>query len=322
MQPYRASPRPLRWVRVASVAELRPTVETVRVRNGSVELHVADDGDPTAPPILLLHGITSFGGTWDWIVPTLAERWRVLLLDFRGHGASDRTPGEYSPAGYLSDAVAAIEQAAGRPCVVIGHSLGGATAAGLAQQHPDLVVAAVMEDPPLRFADNDIGTSDGNLLEGSSLLEGFRLIRESAPRLQASGITVEMLSGILAAAPTASGGTFGELLHPDGIASMAGSLLTVDANVLDPVLTGTIRSLLDPDEPFHVPSLIVCADPARPDAVADPAMARHFADLSPSTEIVVLEGAGHLIHDELASRDRFLEAALDFFDRAVPHGSN
>jgi pimeloyl-ACP methyl ester carboxylesterase len=294
----------------------------VKIRNGSIELHVADDGDPAAPPILLLHGITSFGGTWDWIVPVLAERWRVLRLDFRGHGASDRTPGEYSPAGYLSDAVAAIEQAAGRPCVVIGHSLGGATAAGLAQQHADLVVAAVMEDPPLRFTANgrdngNADNADGKVLEGNSLLESFRLIRESAPRLQASGITVDVLSGILAAAPTASGGSFGELLHPDAITSMAGSLLTVDASVLDPVLTGTIHSLLDPDEPFHVPSLIVCADPARPDAVADPAIAKRFADRSPSTEFVVLEGAGHLIHDELASRDRFRDVALGFLDRVT-----
>ena len=290
----------------------------MKIRNGSIELHVAEDGDLAAPPILLLHGITSFGGTWDWVVPMLAERFRVLRLDFRGHGASGRAPGEYTPEGYVSDAVAAIEQAAGQACVVMGHSLGGATAAALAQLHPDLVVAAVMEDPPLGLAGNpDVEVGDGDVLEGNSLLESFRLIRESAPQLQSSGITVDVLAGILAAAPNAAGGTFGELLHPDGIGAMAGSLLTVDASVLDPVLTGTIRSFLDPDEPFHAPSLIVCADPAKPDAVADPALARHFADISSSTEFVVLDGAGHLIHDELASRERFREVALGFVDRVA-----
>ena len=86
----------------------------MKIRNDTIELHVAEDGDPSAPPILLLHGITSFGGTWEWIVSTLTERFRVLRLDFRGHGSSDRAPGEYSPDGYVSDAVAAIEQAAGR----------------------------------------------------------------------------------------------------------------------------------------------------------------------------------------------------------------
>ena len=253
----------------------------MKIRNGSIELHVADDGDPAAAPNLLLHGITSFGGTWDWIVADLAERFRVLQLDFRGHGASDRAPGEYFPEGYVSDAVAAIELVAGQPCVVMGHSLGGATAAALTQQHADLVVAAVMEDPPLGLAgvpQGDAAAGDeGTAREGNSLLESFRVIRQSVPQLQASGITVDVLSGILAAAPTASGGTFGELLHPDGVASMAGSLLAVDASVLDPVLTGTIRALLNPDAAFGSPSLIVCADPAKPDAVADPALAEHFA---------------------------------------------
>ena len=288
----------------------------MKIRNGSIELHVAEDGDPAAPPILLLHGITSFGGTWDWIVPDLVERFHVLRLDFRGHGASDRTPGAYFPEGYVSDAVAAIEQAAGGPCVVMGHSLGGATAAALVQRHAGLVVAAVMEDPPLGTAGapQEGGPGD-SALEDNSLLESFRLIRESAPRLQVSGISVEVLSGILAAAPSAAGGTFGETLHPDGIAAMAGSLLSVDASVLDPVLSGTIRTFLDPDVPFVSPSLIVCADPTKPDAVADPALAEHFASISPATEFVVLEGAGHLIHDELSSRDRFRDAALGFIDR-------
>ena len=296
----------------------------MRIRNDSIELHVADDGDQSAPPILLLHGITSFGGTWDWIVPTLVERFRVLRLDFRGHGASDRAPGEYSPQGYLSDAVAAIEQAAGQPCVVMGHSLGGATAAALVQRHPDLVVAAVMEDPPLgrAGAPGPSDVADGApVLEGNSLLESFRTIRESAPRLQASGITVEVLAGLLATAPTPTGGTFGELLHPDALAAMAGSLLTVDTSVLDPVLTGTIASFVEADAPFQVPSLIVCADPSKPDAVADPSVAQHFVEISPTTEFVVMSGAGHLIHDEKAHRYRFRDVALAFIDRDPSGGS-
>jgi hypothetical protein len=152
-----------------------------------------------------------------------------------------------------------------------------------------------MEDPPLGLAGasnlDDAAEAGRAVLDGNSLLESFRVIRETAPQLQASGLTVEALTGVLTAAPTASGGTFGELLHPDGIASMAGSLLSVDASVLDPVLTRTIGAFLDPNAPFGSPSLIVCADPSKPDAVADPTLAQHFADISPATEFVVLDGA-------------------------------
>jgi pimeloyl-ACP methyl ester carboxylesterase len=67
--------------------------------------------------------------------------------------------------------------------------------------------------------------------------------------------------------------------------------------------------------PLAVPSLIVCADPAKPDALASPELANAFADISPVTEVFVVKGAGHLIHDELASRDTFRSTTLDFLHR-------
>lgn len=89
----------------------------------------------------------------------------VLRLDFRGHGDSDRAPGAYGMPEYVSDAVAVCEQLAQRPCVVVGHSLGGATAAALAQQRPDLVRAVVLEDAPLFLND---GFGENSLLAASS----------------------------------------------------------------------------------------------------------------------------------------------------------
>ena len=282
----------------------------MKILNGSIELNVTENGLPSAPPILLLHGITSYSGTWDWLVPDLAEHFRVLSLDFRGHGKSDRAAEQYLSSGYISDAVTVLEQVAGQPAIVMGHSLGGATTAALAQRHPELLKAAIMEDPAL-----GLGGSGKPALEGNSLLTSFKLMRESVPRLQASGITVNRLVDILAATPSASGETFGDILHASGIEQMAESMLKVDASVLDPVLTSNIEAFLNPAMPLAVPSLIVCADPAKPDALASPELANAFADISPVTEVFVVEGAGHLIHDELVSRDTFRKTALDFLHR-------
>jgi esterase len=287
----------------------------VQISNDSIELNVTEDGDPSAPPILLLHGITSFGGTWQWFVPDLVERFRVLRLDFRGHGRSARAEGKYSSAGYISDAVTAIEQVAGQPCVVMGHSLGGVTAAALTQQHADLLRGAILEDPPLGLARSTAG--DGvSAIEGNALLDGFKLMRQSIPQLQESGMPAEMLAGVLKAAPDTTGAsTFGEKLHADGLTSMSEAMLLVDASVLDPVLNGTIDSFLDPAAGFGVPTLVVTADPSNPDAVADPALARGFADRSTDTDVLTIEGAGHLIHDEHGSREAFRAATLAFLDR-------
>jgi len=283
----------------------------VRIRNGTVELHVASDGDPAAPPILLLHGITSHGRTWDWIVPELAERFRVLRLDFRGHGLSDRAPGSYTPDGYLGDAVAVCEQLAGQPCIVIGHSLGGAIAGAMAQSRPELLRTAVMEDPPLGVAGNRPGRTD------RTLLDSFAMMRRSIPRIQGTEMTEGALAELLTVAPGSSGASFGATLHPDGIAAMAGSMLALDATVLDPILEGGFGPLLDPDAPFGVPTLIVCADPEVPGTVADPDVSRRFSDRSPGSAVSVIAGAGHLIHDEKASRNRFRDAVVSFVDGVV-----
>jgi len=303
-RPYRRGP-----ARPAGV-----TVVFVQIHNDGVTLNLAEDGDPGAPPLLLLHGITSFGGTWEWIVPELAERFRVLRLDFRGHGASDRTPGEYGSRGYVSDAIAACEQAIGRPCIVMGHSLGGGTAAIVMQQRPDLIRAAILEDPPLGIPEG----ADGNAREGHALTAAFSLMRQSLPALQATGMSAEALAGFLASVPTTTGATMGESIEADGLLSIAGSFLTVDAAVLDPVLDGTIDLLLDVDRPFDPPTLIVTADPARPDALADPELARRFASISPATEVLTIAGAGHLIHDEIASRPVFRAAVMEFLARVEP----
>ena len=286
----------------------------MQIQNDGRTLHLAEDGDRSAPPLLLLHGITSFGGTWEWIVPELVERFRVLRLDFRGHGESDRAPGEYGSAGYVSDAIAALDQAVGQPCVVMGHSLGGVTAAIVMQQRPDLIRAAILEDPPLGLRS---GSLDG-VGEGHALFEMFRMMRQSIPAVQSAGMTAEAVAGFLASVPGASGASMGESIEEDGLLSMAGSLLAVDAAVLDPVLDGTIDLLLDPDRGFDPPTLIVTADPAKPDAVADPEIARHFASISPATEVVTVAGAGHLIHDEIASRPAFRAVVTEFLGRVVP----
>jgi pimeloyl-ACP methyl ester carboxylesterase len=278
---------------------------TTQIRNSDVELHVEQDGDPDAPPVLLLHGIASSTKTWDWLVATLTSTHCVLRLDFRGHGRSSRAPGAYQMADYLSDAVAVCEQLANGPCVVVGHSLGGATAAALAQQRPDLVSGVVLEDPPMFFAEG---------LGENELMGAFRLMRESVPMLQEQKVTIDVLVPLIAAIPSATGEPLGEVIHPDAIEATAASLLLLDATVLDPVLEGRVVAAFDPAQPIPVRTLVLAADPSSPDAVVRPADIERLARSSPGAEVRVISGAGHLIHNELAHREVVRDAVRDFLD--------
>lgn len=282
----------------------------MRVQNGDVSLNVLVDGDDGAPPLLLLHGILGSAETWDWMVPRVTDRFRVLRLDFRGHGESDRAEGQYQMAGYVTDAVAVCEQAAGGPVVVVGHSLGGATAAGLAQTRPDLVRGAVLEDAP--FVDPD---ADDVLDESNSLLEGFRVLRQSIPMLQASGMTAEQVVPVVAASPYAGGGTLGELLFPDGMVTMAKAMSQVDASVLDEVLGGEASLVHDPLEPIDRPIVAVAADPAKPDAVTQPDDLERLEKVCPDVTTHTLAGANHLIHDTKDQREPFWTIVDEFLNR-------
>lgn len=86
------------------------------------------------PPVVLLHGVTEDRLLWKPISDALCERFRVILLDLRGHGRSG-TASDYSPLSMTRD-VAAVVRAAGVVApTVVGHSLGGLVATAYASEH-------------------------------------------------------------------------------------------------------------------------------------------------------------------------------------------
>jgi esterase len=277
------------------------------IDNDGVSLHVAEDGVADGPPILFLHGITSCVHTWDWAVPLFADRYRVLRLDFRGHGQSGRAQGTYHFPSYVSDAAAVCRQVIGRPAVVVGHSLGGGTAAALAQQHPDLVAAAFMEDPALFSGDEE--------MDDNSLMDVFAMMQQTVPMMQGQGIAVDALAEMLGAMPSTTGVPMATALHADSIRAMAQGLLQLDVHVLDPVIDGSMVVAYDSLAAIPVPSLVLAADPASPDAVVRAPQVERLAAHSPLTEVKIAPAASHLIHDELAQRDAFAADLLAFVAR-------
>lgn len=285
----------------------------VDLQTDELTLHYEDDGDPHAPPILVLHGITQSTATWGWLVPHLADAHRVVRLDFRGHGRSGRTPGRYVFAGYVADATAVCERVlGGQPAVLVGHSLGGGTAAGIAQTRPDLVRGVVLEDPAIM-----VPPSPGDLaaLEGNTLLDGFRLMRESIPRLQESGMSAADLANILRGAPSPSGPLFGEMAYDDAIDAMAEAMLQLDATVLDPVFDGTNTPVFDPHRELPVPGIVVAGDETKPDTIVRGEDIARLTKHSPDVEVRVATGAGHLIHDSRLHRQTVLDAVRDLVAR-------
>lgn len=111
-------------------------------------------GAPGEPPIVLLHGATFRAEDWENIFPRLATRYRVIAYDARGHGKSGRAP-SYAIGDFAGDLLRVIDGVAGGSAIVIGHSLGGATALVAAATRPSAIRALVLEEPVVDNWDRD-----------------------------------------------------------------------------------------------------------------------------------------------------------------------
>ncbi|MFF7097496.1 alpha/beta fold hydrolase [Streptomyces rubradiris] len=116
--------------------------ERVVVRGG-VRLVCRDGGGP-GPAVVLLHGLAGHAGEWDALAERLSGRHRVVAIDQRGHGASERHPGDVSRAAFVADVVAVAARLGLERPVLVGQSLGGHTALLTAAAHPALVRALVL----------------------------------------------------------------------------------------------------------------------------------------------------------------------------------
>ncbi|MGO4635285.1 alpha/beta fold hydrolase [Streptomyces sp. 2RAF24] len=117
-----------------------------------------DGSGGSARSLLLLHGLAGHAGEWDALARLLrADGHRVVALDQRGHGASERQPADTSRAAYVADIIAVLDDPGlglaggpgGRPPVLVGQSYGGhaafLTAASLsAAGHSSRVNGAVL----------------------------------------------------------------------------------------------------------------------------------------------------------------------------------
>lgn len=270
----------------------------MRIDHDGVGLDVSIDGPEDGPPVLFLHGISSCAETYDFLVPELPDH-RILRLDFRGHGRSDRAPGTYRLEDYAGDAVAVLEQVIGRPVPLVGHSLGGITAAQVAVARPDLVSAVFLEDPPLFFGEPEV-------YEATPFAVVFPLIRSAIERWQAEGATAAEIAAQLADSPSMSGqGTMGDENLPDALDAFGIGFSRLDTEVYDPVFDGSSLHQIDAAAPIPVPGVLLQPDRELGAAFFD----EHAAALhttSPLIDVVRVHDVGHLIHDSRTRRPTYL----------------
>ncbi len=99
----------------------------------------------SSPQVTLVHGAGLNAHTWDTTVLALGQS--VIAIDLPGHGDSSwREDADYRARTLAPDVAAAMRALSDEPQVLVGHSLGGLTAASVAAEHPELVRALILVD--------------------------------------------------------------------------------------------------------------------------------------------------------------------------------
>ena len=105
-----------------------------------LRLHYVDWGNPSAPPLLLIHGGRDHCRNWDWVAQRLRQDYHVIAPDLRGHGDSQWiNGGTYTTMDYVYDIAQLIHQLQLAPLRIVAHSMGGNIALRYTGLYPDAV---------------------------------------------------------------------------------------------------------------------------------------------------------------------------------------
>jgi len=230
-----------------------------------------------APTLLLLHGFTHSGASWNGVTARLGQRYRALTPDLRGHGsASSATP--VTLEAVLQD----VERLTDEPFTLAGYSMGGRAALHLALAQPDRVRQLVL-----------IGASPGieDNAERAERLSSDERLADELERSRIGDFAARWArTPILAGLPV----DVAAAVHEDRLRSTPAGL----ARALRGLGTGALPSLWGRLGELAMPvTLVVGERDAKFRATAAAMVARLERG-----EVVVVPGAGHAVHLEEPGR--------------------
>jgi pimeloyl-ACP methyl ester carboxylesterase len=119
--------------------------EMIRTRGDGIDIQLALwNGEGRA--IICVHGLTANCRCWDTMAASLTPRYKLIALDLRGRGLSEKPPGGYCVEQHSRDIEAVMENLGIERPVIVGHSLGALIALALTARRPEKTAGLVLVD--------------------------------------------------------------------------------------------------------------------------------------------------------------------------------
>lgn len=132
-----------------------PSWNSAIVDLDGVKIRYLDNGG-TGPALICLHGTSMTAHAWGHLGASLKDAYRVIAVDMRGHGASDRPNTTYTIAELAGDIARLAEKLNLKDITLIGSSVGNQVAVSFAAANPDRVAGMILSDPSFFVSDTEI----------------------------------------------------------------------------------------------------------------------------------------------------------------------
>lgn len=268
---------------------------------GGLDIAYIDSGG-SGPPLVLIHGLSSWMGFWEYQVEPLSTDYRVLALDLPGYGASGRPDAPYTPPWYadvIDEWLGGLGIASAR---IVGHSMGGQIAMTLAIRHPQRVEKLVLSAPAgfERFTPGAARWMKTFWTETRALET-----REEEMRVTFSTMVFNRMDA----------GT--ERLLEERVRMQTTEAFAATSVAVSRSIAGMVDyPVIDQLDQIAAPTLIVFGsdDHMIPNPVFTGGRTRAIAEAGhraiPGSELVILPGAGHTVHHD--APDAFNSAVRKF----------
>lgn len=240
---------------------------TGRCRSNGIELHYLRTGGDK-PSVVLLHGLTANGPCWTPLARALEDDFDVVMPDARGHGLSEKPGDGYRYDDLAADVVGLMDALGLTAPVLLGHSMGGLTAAVVASRNPRRLQGLILVDPTFLAPERQRDVFESDVAEQHRRTLGLR--------------KEELVADIRRRH---------ERRSPEIVDLIARARLQTDVRAFD-ILTPPNPDYRQLVEGLAVPSLLVVGDGDR-GAVVSRELAAVLAQLNPRLRVEPVADAGH-----------------------------
>lgn len=232
-----------------------------------IDVHYVRTGG-NKPPVVLLHGLMTKGACWTPLAQALEGEYDVVMPDARGHGNSSAPSHGYSYDALAADVVGLIDELRLATPVLLGHSMGGMTAAMVASVNPKRLRGLVLADPTFLSPQRQREVHESDVADQHRrILNGPKEALLTKMRSRHSGRSEEMME------------VFAQARFETSIHAFE-------------VLTPPNPDYLQLISTIDVPCLLVIGDVG---SVVSPKMAAELAELNQRLEVVQIAQAGHAV---------------------------